>query len=99
MEAYSWGALTSRIGGVLGWLSRVAWMFLLPFALLNLAHWARLELRFRSFQKASLETELSKKDREELQKRALEAQGAAKLSAGLLRAAGLLLTRFWSSPP
>ncbi len=44
VEAYSWGALTSGVQGVLGWLRRVLWLFLLPFALVNLAYWARLEL-------------------------------------------------------
>ena len=41
VEAYSWGALTSNAKGVLGWLQRVLWMGLLPFALVNLAYWAR----------------------------------------------------------
>lgn len=44
VEAYSWGALTSGIQGVLGWVRRVLWLLLLPFALANLAHWARLEV-------------------------------------------------------
>ena len=42
VEAYSWGALTSGVAGVLGWLKRVLWLLLLPFALANLAYWARL---------------------------------------------------------
>ncbi len=44
VEAYSWGALTSGVKGVLGWLSRLGWLLLLPFALANLAYWARLEV-------------------------------------------------------
>jgi hypothetical protein len=44
VEAYSWGALTSGIGGFLGWVKRALWLLLLPFALVNLAYWARLEL-------------------------------------------------------
>lgn len=44
VEAYSWGALTSGVQGALGWLRRVLWLLLLPFALVNLAHWARLEV-------------------------------------------------------
>lgn len=44
VEAYSWGALTSGVQGFLGWLKRVLWLALLPFALVNLAYWARLEL-------------------------------------------------------
>ncbi len=42
VEAYSWGALTSGVQGVLGWLKRALWLLLLPFALANLAYWARL---------------------------------------------------------
>ena len=46
VEAYSWGALTSgKVGaglsGFLGWVSRAAWLLLLPFAMSNLAFWAR----------------------------------------------------------
>src|SRR5690242_6821599 len=44
VEAYSWGALTSGVRGFLGWLQRALWLFLLPFALANLAYWARLQL-------------------------------------------------------
>lgn len=44
VEAYSWGALTSGASGLLGWVRRAAWLSLLPFALLNLAYWARPEL-------------------------------------------------------
>lgn len=44
VEAYSWGALTSGVQGVLGWLKRALWLILLPFALANLAYWARLGL-------------------------------------------------------
>ena len=44
VEAYSWGALTSGVQGAFGWLKRVLWLLLLPFALANLAYWARLSL-------------------------------------------------------
>ena len=44
VEAYSWGALTSGVQGVLGWVKRALWLLLLPFAMVNLAYWARLEL-------------------------------------------------------
>ena len=44
VEAYSWGALTSGVKGVLGWVQRALWMLLLPFALINLAYWARLHV-------------------------------------------------------
>ncbi len=44
VEAYSWGALTSGVQGFLGWLKRALWLFLLPFALVNLAYWARIQL-------------------------------------------------------
>ena len=44
VEAYSWGALTSGVRGVLGWLKRALWLLLLPFALANLSYWARLRL-------------------------------------------------------
>ena len=44
VEAYSWGALTSGVRGFLGWLQRALWLVLLPFALANLAYWARLQL-------------------------------------------------------
>ncbi len=44
VEAYSWGALTSGVQGLLGWLRRALWLLLLPFALSNLAYWARLEV-------------------------------------------------------
>ncbi|MGH3509236.1 MAG: hypothetical protein ACRDPI_03285 [Nocardioidaceae bacterium] len=44
VEAYSWGALTSGVQGALGWVKRVLWLILLPFALANLAYWARLEV-------------------------------------------------------
>jgi hypothetical protein len=43
-EAYSWGALTSGVQGFLGWVKRALWLVLLPFALVNLAYWARLGL-------------------------------------------------------
>lgn len=44
VEAYSWGSLTSGVRGALGWLRRVGWLLLLPFALANLAYWARLHV-------------------------------------------------------
>lgn len=44
VEAYSWGALTSGVKGLLGWVKRALWLILLPFALANLAYWARLGL-------------------------------------------------------
>lgn len=43
LEAYSWGALTSGVRGALGWISRALWLLLLPFALANLAFWARTQ--------------------------------------------------------
>src|SRR3954468_20425161 len=42
VEAYSWGALTSGARGFLGWVQRALWLLLLPFALANMAYWARL---------------------------------------------------------
>lgn len=44
VEAYSWGALTSAVRGALGWVQRVLWLGLLPFALINLGYWARLHV-------------------------------------------------------
>lgn len=44
VEAYSWGSLTSAVRGALGWVQRVLWLGLLPFALINLAYWARLHV-------------------------------------------------------
>jgi len=44
VEAYSWGALTSGVQGVLGWVRRVGWLLLLPFALANMAYWARMHV-------------------------------------------------------
>src|SRR5436190_22229866 len=44
VEAYSWGALTSGTRGFLGWVQRALWLLLLPFALANMAYWARLGL-------------------------------------------------------
>jgi hypothetical protein len=44
VEAYSWGALTSGVKGVFGWVKRALWLLLLPFAMANLAYWARLGL-------------------------------------------------------
>ena len=41
IEAYSWGALTSGVWGLFGWVNRVLWLLLLPFALANMAFWAR----------------------------------------------------------
>ncbi len=48
VEAYSWGALTSGVQGLLGWVKRALWLLLLPFALVNLAYWARLNVGERS---------------------------------------------------
>jgi hypothetical protein len=44
VEAYSWGTLTSGLPRLLGWVQRALWLLLLPFALANLAYWARLRL-------------------------------------------------------
>ena len=44
VEAYSWGALTSGVQGFLGWVRRVLWLTLLPFAFVNVAYWARFHL-------------------------------------------------------
>ncbi len=44
VEAYSWGALTSGVQGFFGWVRRALWLILLPFALVNLAYWARIGL-------------------------------------------------------
>lgn len=44
VEAYSWGSLTSGVQGFFGWVKRALWLLLLPFALANLAYWARLQL-------------------------------------------------------
>ncbi len=44
VEAYSWGNLTSGVQGFLGWVRRALWLLLLPFALVNLAYWARLQI-------------------------------------------------------
>jgi hypothetical protein len=44
VEAYSWGALTSGVQGVLGWVRRIGWLLLLPFALANMAYWARMHV-------------------------------------------------------
>jgi hypothetical protein len=44
VEAYSWGALTSGARGLFGWVQRALWLLLLPFALANMAYWARLGL-------------------------------------------------------
>src|SRR5215218_2119512 len=50
VEAYSWGTLTSGVRGLLGWIQRALWILLLPFALANLAYWARLELHGTTVQ-------------------------------------------------
>ena len=50
LEAYSWGELTSGIRGMWGWVTRVLWLGLLPFALVNLAFWARTEVGQNSGQ-------------------------------------------------
>lgn len=42
VEAYSWGALTSGTKSVLSVVQRMLWLTLLPFALANVAAWARL---------------------------------------------------------
>jgi hypothetical protein len=47
VEAYSWGTLTSGVGGFLGWVKRALWLLLLPFALANMAYWARLRVAER----------------------------------------------------
>ncbi len=44
VEAYSWGTLTSGTRGIFGWVQRALWLVLLPFALANMAYWARLGL-------------------------------------------------------
>ncbi|MBC9225737.1 hypothetical protein GL325_05325 [Aeromicrobium sp. 636] len=44
LEAYSWGELTSGVRGMWGWVTRVLWLGLLPFALVNLAFWARTQV-------------------------------------------------------
>ena len=55
VEAYSWGALTSAVRGAFGWVQRVLWLGLLPFALINLAYWARLHVTGRSREDAPVE--------------------------------------------
>ncbi len=44
VEVYSWGTLTSGTRGLFGWVLRALWLLLLPFALVNMAYWARLGL-------------------------------------------------------
>lgn len=44
VEAYSWGSLTAGSGGIIGPIIRVAWLTLLPFALVNVAYWSRPRL-------------------------------------------------------
>jgi hypothetical protein len=44
VEAYSWGALTSGVQGFFGWVRRVLWLTLLPFAFVNVAYWSRFHL-------------------------------------------------------
>lgn len=41
VEAYSWGALTSGARGLRERVSLALWLFLLPFALANVAYWSR----------------------------------------------------------
>ncbi len=41
VEAYSWGGLTSSAGTLLERVKRVAWLVLLPFAMVNVAYWTR----------------------------------------------------------
>lgn len=50
LEAYSWGELTSGVRGLWGWITRVLWLALLPFALVNLAFWARTQVGENSGQ-------------------------------------------------
>lgn len=50
LEAYSWGELTSGVRGAWGWVTRVLWLALLPFALVNLAFWARTQVGENSGQ-------------------------------------------------
>ncbi|GAA3531868.1 hypothetical protein AFL01nite_20410 [Aeromicrobium flavum] len=50
LEAYSWGGLTSSVRGAWGWVTRVLWLGLLPFALVNLAFWARTQVGQNSGQ-------------------------------------------------
>jgi hypothetical protein len=44
VEAYSWGSLTAGTSSLIGPLIRIAWLLLLPFALVNVAYWARPRL-------------------------------------------------------
>jgi hypothetical protein len=99
VEAYSWGALTSSIGGLLGWVQRVCWLFLLPFALLNLAYWARPELGFRTEHQASMVKNLPDAGIVRLEELASRQRKAARRGARLLRVAGLLLTAFMVLTP
>jgi hypothetical protein len=85
VEAYSWGALTSGASGPLGWLRRVGWLFLLPFALLNLAYWARPELAV--VPEGNDPSQVARDTR------------TARFSAALLRVAALLVTGFMVLTP
>jgi hypothetical protein len=95
VEAYSWGALTSGVAGIFGWVRRVAWLFLLPFALLNLSYWARPELGFRTEQTASGSVGPNNESTQELKRSARPSRSSARL----LRVAGLLLTAFMVLTP
>jgi hypothetical protein len=95
VEAYSWGALTSGVTGIFGWVRRVAWLFLLPFALLNISYWARPELGFRTEQTASGSVGPNNESTEELKRSARPSRSSARL----LRVAGLLLTAFMVLTP
>lgn len=44
VEAYSWGSLTSGGVGLVEPVKRAAWLALLPFALANVAYWARVDI-------------------------------------------------------
>lgn len=96
VEAYSWGALTSGVRGVLGWARRAAWLLLLPFALVNMAYWARPEIGFRSQPKpGSTKAATNDGNAQGVEGQTYADGGAARASARLVRAAGLLLTSFF----
>jgi len=82
VEAYSWGALTSGVSGLLGWVRRAAWLLLLPFALLNIAYWARPEL---AWERTTVQPS-------EPARKSTEQARPAHWTARLIRVAGLLLT-------
>ena len=44
VEAYSWGGPAVGFRRVMARVARVLWLLLIPFALVNLAYWARLEV-------------------------------------------------------